>query len=165
MTTKVTHGVTSFNTGQVIQSVYSSVATQSTQTGTIPTDGTIPQISEGTEMITVSITPKYATSKIRLRFSTFYGMASAGQSLVTALFRDAVTNALAARMENSENSANWTGQVYLEYQDSPATTSAITYRIRLGNASGNWWLNTDGAGTALFGGTAFTTLIAEEVAV
>ncbi len=67
-----------------------------TSTGVvIPYDDTIPQITEGLEIMTVTITPTNATNRLRLEFNGSFGISSAG-SVSVALFQDATAGALAA---------------------------------------------------------------------
>lgn len=128
---------------------------------TIPADDTIPQITEGVELITVSITPRLSTSRVRLRFSGQWYHDQAAGTLKVAMFRNAVTDAIFARAEDNENSAGWKSVFSFEYEDAPATTSAVTYSIRIATNAGNLYFN--GTATRLFGGVSKITLVAEEI--
>jgi hypothetical protein len=166
MTTKVKHGVTEFLPGQVIQSVYAETLAATVSSTLLPVDDTIPQITEGAEVLTASITPKYATSKIRVRFTGFVTVGTGGTNVSAALFRDAVANAIAAVTLTPEALARYNEIFYLEAQDSPASVSAITYRIRIGPGTGgvSVCLNGDTTSGRYFGGVARSTLVVEEVA-
>jgi hypothetical protein len=54
--------------GSVIQTSYAEYTANSNLTAVIPVDDTIPQNTEGTEILTATITPKFATSLILVRF-------------------------------------------------------------------------------------------------
>jgi hypothetical protein len=99
-------------------------------TAVIPLDDTIPQNTEGTEIVTASITPVFAASRILVRFQGFCSTTVPANS-VGALFRDAAASALAA----SAVSIGVVGALFIlsfEYLDSPSSTSALTYRVRVG---------------------------------
>ena len=54
--------------GSVVQTAYAEYTANSNITAVIPNDDTIPQNTEGTEIINLSITPRFATSVILCRF-------------------------------------------------------------------------------------------------
>src|SRR5688500_9566635 len=97
MTTKITHGVTSFNAGQVIQSTYAEYTANASLGTAMPADDTIPQVTEGVEIFSQSFTPKYSTSKIRIRFEGSMCSSVADTHMGVALFKDGAANAIAAK--------------------------------------------------------------------
>ena len=54
--------------GSVVQTVYAEYVANTNLTAIIPGDDSIPQNTEGTEILTASITPRFATSTILIRF-------------------------------------------------------------------------------------------------
>ena len=62
--TKVTSGLINFSTGKVLQNVYAESSAASTGTTAVVNDDTIPQKTEGNEVITLAITPVSATSRL-----------------------------------------------------------------------------------------------------
>lgn len=164
MTTKVTHGVTSFNAGQVIQSVYAEYLLNADLSTQIPADDTIPQITEGTEIVTASITPKYATSKLRVRFVGVAVVNTVDTGAAVALFRDATANALAAA-NNAWVKVGYQQTLALAHEEVAGSVAATTFRVRAGPATAiNMRFNGSNTGR-LFGGVSKVTLIVEEVAV
>lgn len=145
--------------GMIINRVYAEYATNADITAVIPLDDTIPQISEGTEIVTASITPKKTTSRIRVRFDAF-GAGNA-QNIIAALFQDAIANALRAVAITAAGTSS-PQVISLVFEHSPATTSSVTYRIRVGSASGTVRLN-GGSLARFFGGVAAATLVLEEI--
>jgi hypothetical protein len=146
--------------GTVVQTLYGEYTANANITSIIPVDDTIPQNTEGTEILAVSITPRFATSTILCRFQG-QGQMSVVGSGSAALFRGATIGAIAANRVNFEQ-PSWLG---LEYMDSPATTSSTTYRIRVGpSAAGTLRLNGSQAARA-FGGVARATLLLSEIKV
>lgn len=150
-------------TGSIVQSVYAEYTAQSVMSVAIPVDNTIPQNTEGTQILSATITPKSTSNKIRVRFMGQYGVAGAAQPVSAALFKDSAANAICATYVVAENTAQWSDQIVLSHEDSPASVSAITYKLRVGCASGNMWINADGAGSPVFGGTSRATLVVEEI--
>jgi hypothetical protein len=162
MTTKVTHGVTSFNPGQVIQSVYAEYTANADLATVIPTDDTIPAITEGVEVVTAAITPKYATSKIRIRFTGTVSSGS-GDWATAALFRDAVSAAIAAAGAYVTTAGSAVNLV-LSFEESASSVTARTYRIRVGGNATTVRMNGSNT-TRHLGGTQRAVLIVEEIAV
>ena len=125
----------------------------------IPPDNTIPQNTEGAEILSVTITPRRVTSKIRLTVSVGTGSTSDGTSVVTlALFKDSDADAFhASSTYNTDNDTLEQGGVRIYTIHSPATTSPITYKVRVGANSGDVTFNN------IYGGVSACTLIAEEI--
>ena len=83
----------------------------------------------------LSITPKFNTSKIYISLITFKYLASADYAYTT-IYRDSTNLGGSDRGLNEEsgNSDTW-NTVAINFLDSPATTSSITYKI-YGRCSG-----------------------------
>lgn len=147
----------------IAQVVRDTDATYSSITTDLPVDNSVPQITEGDEILSVAITPKAATSTLRIRFSASVGASSAGQ-VGAGLFVDATAAALNADGVRV-NSAAGTAKLYIEHTVSAASTSARTYRIRVGPDAGGpatAFVNGDNTGR-LFGGVSLATLEVEEI--
>lgn len=112
---------------QVKFTSYSAVATGTTL---IPIDDTIPQNTEGTEFMTLAITPKSATNKLLIE-TMFFGSNSGANDVIVALFQDTTANALAAV---SQYMATATGRVTIPLQHymTAGTTASTTFKIRAG---------------------------------
>lgn len=119
----------------------------------IPDDDTIPQNTEGTEILTLAITPISSSSSLWIMF-TGGGTPSASTSTIVALFVDSTANALAAQYVNT-SSASRVSSAVLDFIVASSSTSARTYKIRIGG--GGYKVNNIGSGQA-FNGTASTTL-------
>jgi len=147
--------------GVLVQNVYSEYTANSNLTTVIPLDDTIPQNTEGTEVLTVTITPKKATNKIRLRFSAFGGAAAGAMGCVVALFKDSGADAICTSMQwfRDNDSPN---TLYLEFEETAGSTTARTYRIRVGPTAANTIRLNGDDDQRYFGGTARAVLIAEE---
>jgi hypothetical protein len=106
-------------TGSVIQVVQGTYSTATTTSST----------SFVTTGLSASITPKFSTSKILVTYSsTFYN--GAGNRGLRIQITRAGTSIYAPNTYNMyAGSTNLVSQQSLNYLDSPATTSAITYQI------------------------------------
>jgi hypothetical protein len=142
---------------QVQSATYTSNADLST---TIPNDDTVPQSSEGTEILTVSITPTSASSLIEIEF-VGAGSGAASGCIIAALFKDSGANALQVSTTVA-GSATLPSSLALLYHESAGSTSARTYKIRVGMSSGTCRLN--GTTSArLYGGAAAAMLVVREI--
>lgn len=145
----------------LIQRAYETYASNSDLATAIPFDDTIPQKTEGTEIITHAFTPESASSRIRIRFQGFGGSGVAG-GIAAALFKDDDADALAASVTYIGDAAN-AETLVLEYEEASASTDARTYKIRVGGPTGTTVrLNGTTAGR-LFGGKAISTLTIDEI--
>ena len=137
--------------GQVVQVVSTNFTGVATGTTVIPQDDTIPQITEGTEFMTQAITPKSATNILLIEVVAF-ASASAGSDRTIALFQDATANALAV----SNVYMLTAGQMVstpLAHTMVAGTTSATTFRVRIGpSVAATITLNGSG-GARYFGAT------------
>lgn len=124
----ITHSMVS--AGFVVQEVVSLYSAVATGTTVIPQDDTIPQITEGNEYMTQTITPKSATNILIIDVEVMIAN-SANAGKMIALFQDANANALAAKFTYV---GNWTDPVNLtlRYSMVAGTTSATTFRVRGG---------------------------------
>jgi hypothetical protein len=122
----------------------------------IPIDDTIPQNTEGAEILNASITPTNASSKIKITFYSPVTDASSGATSL-ALFRDSGADAIAASRIASDRVA------ILIYEELAGTTSTRTYKVHGGTSSGTFYWNQVGPGNRNYGGVAKTELIIEEI--
>lgn len=146
--------------GTVVDSVSVSTASQAVMTAVIPFDTSIPQITEGTQKLSVSITPKSTTNQLRIRLSGTASVSIVGGAAF-AVFAGAAANAILAGL-NVVATAGYLVTLAGEIIITPGSTSPITISVRYGPTSaGNMWLNDTGGG--IFGGSAQTTLTVEEI--
>lgn len=128
----------------------------------IPYDATIPQITEGKEYLTVTITPKKLGNLLRIRFNCFVGNSGANRTSI-ALFEDAGANALQA-VSTTTLSATDVSSLYIDYAMSILSLAATTFRIRFGPSAGTGYINQSGS-IALFGAAANSIFIVEEIEI
>lgn len=146
-------------TGQVVTT---QPGTSSSGTTVLPYDDTIPQNgADGDEVMTLAITPKSATSKLIIDVVIFAD-ASATCMISAALFQDSVANALSA--VSQLHSTAGTGQsLSLVYSMVSGTTSATTFKVRIGpSISATVYFNGNSSGR-LFGGVAASSITIREM--
>ena len=125
-------------------------------------DTSIPQISEGTEIISGSFTPTSLSNFIEIEFSAWGELTAANTTASVALFRDAITDAIHTTVGTSAG-ADDKCQVYFRHLFAVPSLSAQTYRIRGGSFSGTWHVNGNGVGTLMLGGNVGSYLRIREV--
>lgn len=145
----------------LIQQVSTVTSTLATGTTALPLDDTIPQNTEGDERLSVTITPTSATNILIIRVLALVGN-SANVTVSAALFQDSTAGALIAGC-GQVGAASVAGQVSLFYTMVAGTTSATTFKVRIGATSGTTVFNGIGSGTQLFGGVASSYIQVEEV--
>ena len=128
------------------------------QTGTtiFPEDDTIPQNSEGSEFMTLAITPKSATSTLVMDVQVFYSQ-SVGTRSGTGIFKDSDADALAFTSNFCDDATMMTN-MHLNYSEVSGNTTARTYKVRCGNiaTAGTFTFNGQ-SGARKFGGTILST--------
>ena len=161
LTTKL--ATTNLATGAVVQ--VKNVMNFNLVNGTtvLPKDDTIPQKTEGTEMLTLAITPTNANNKLLIVVHGFWGTTTADW-LTVALFQDTTANALAASA-NYEQGANATNAKGVTHFMTAGTTSETTFKVRVGNkSSATSSMNGINSGR-LFGGIMGSGITITEIAV
>ncbi len=122
--------------GGVVQIVDGTpYTTYDSTTASIPNDDSIPQSGEGKEYVTVTITPTSASNKLRIEAIASAVSADAARTLTAALFQDSVANAIAVG-QVTVPSVNYLYPMILDHWQSAGTTSAITFKLRIGVAAG-----------------------------
>lgn len=149
--------------GMVYQIVTASDGTAQTLTTAIVNDDSIPQSSEGAEILTVAITPRKSTSTLIITACAYAALDTNGIA-VLALFKDADAGAIAAGT-NTDTSASGIHPFVLHHSMTAGTTSAITFKLRIGeNGGGNVFMH-GGASNRKYGGVLKSFIRVEEVAV
>jgi len=151
------------NNDIVVQRVYASIATSTSSAGIqIPLDDTIPQNTEGLEAITLAITPTSATNRLRIRAIVNGASSGSNQTHIAALFQGSTANALqvAAGFEAIGNNVI---SIPLQYEMVAGTTSATTFKIRMGSDSSTTYTLNGASAARLFGGVMAHTMVIEEI--
>jgi len=152
--------------GTVVQSVYAEyTALTSTSAVFAGVIDAVPQQSSGTELLTVSISPKAATNKLRLHFNAPMACGLNAGIQVSA-FRDGTANAIASSCVTTPG-AGYVCSMNLDVEIAAGSTAATTFKIRYGNlqtgTANNVYVNGYAANRYL-GGTQRATLQVMEIA-
>tara|TARA_R110001632_G_scaffold231704_1_gene370812 strand:- start:24 stop:842 length:819 start_codon:yes stop_codon:yes gene_type:complete len=155
---------TNLATGAVVQVVGVVTGAAATGTTVLPHDDTIPQKTEGIEVMTLAITPTNASNKLFIQVTALGSVAVVNRYVVMALFQDDTANALSATATFESVS---TGLIVtpLNHFMTAGTTSETTFKVRMGdNAGGTFTFNGDNGGR-MFGGVANSSITITEIAV
>lgn len=137
--------------------------TNTSLTTIIPADDTIPQNTEGTEIMSIAYTPQNASSTILVCWEVYCGTSISGTPVAAPLFKDSGANALKTAWSWGPSNNNPTTEVVGSYSESAGSTSARTYKVRVGAGSGNVYPNGSGAATRIYGGTSECRMTVIEV--
>ena len=161
-----TQGSVTMPTGSVLQVLNSSRGDLVTTSSTISLDNSIPQITEGVEVFTVTITPASAASKFYIRaYSGAVGSQTNNRQVVMALFKDSTANALATALGGFQAAGTAEMAVDLTHFMTAGTTNAITFRVRFGcNGSGSASINGNPADGQRYGGSVASGMTVMEIA-
>jgi len=142
-------------------SAYAEYTTNADITTAIPIDDTIPQVGEGTQILSIVLSPSSVTSKVRIRFRGSASTSLAVNNWVAALFVNGATDAVRSDYVTIDTT-NYERPVMFEFEHTPGSTSAQTYTVRVGPQSNTLRLNGNPT-SRLFGGTMAATIVGEEI--
>ncbi|TAZ76555.1 hypothetical protein [Rhizobium ruizarguesonis] len=150
--------------GSVIQSARAVYTANAAISATIPMDNTIPQITEGAEILTLAITPTSTTNKFRIRWSGQAASTIANAQMIWGIFKGGQANALSAGFVNSDVvNAGYQMDGGAEYVPGVLTSQTISVRVGT-NTSGGASMRLNGTTAAAFlGGASAAELIVEEI--
>jgi len=150
--------------GAVLQVANYQTGALATGAGAIPFDNTIPQITEGTEFMSLAFTPTSATSKLLIQVVWIGANPSAASNgFSVALFSAGTSNALASMFYSAVN-----GSIIpfsFNHFMTAGTTSTITFSVRAGSANGNTTSFNGQSGVALGGGSMASSITITEIAI
>ena len=131
----------------------------------IPYDDTIPQITEGGEVMTLTITPQSASSKLMIEVLVNASPSLSGEKMVVSLFQDTTVDAIACVSEELYDSSYMVAIPLRHFMSSPGT-SAVTFSVRAGrtDSSANSFTINGYLGARKFGGALATSITITEIA-
>lgn len=144
-----------------------TLTTRKDITTVIPLDDTIPQISEGSEVFTVTLTPTSATNKLVFLVDLTWMMnISAASAACVALFQDSTVNAIAAKVLGYASAALY-GESVMVFSMAAGTTSETTFKVRAGLSSNpgshHLYINGNNSISPFFGGKCISSITVLEV--
>ena len=148
----------------VVQTVRTQTGAVATGTTATPFDDTIPQITEGTEFMTATITPTDSAHELEIDVIVMASVTGTPW-IIVALHQDAIANALAVGT-TFNNLSTAGGMISFRHRMAAGTTSATTFRVRIGfgpAASGTITFNGQSGGR-IFGGAMASSITVRELA-
>lgn len=143
----------------ILQRVRVNVSTFAQGSTITPADNTVPQITEGDQYMQLALTPKSATSKLRVDVVCNYSN-SGSTHVVTALFRDSAVNAIAA-VQQVIPTGTWCEQSVFSTEVVSGSTATTTFKVRMGPDNGTLSFNGRSGAQTLGGVTASSITITE----
>lgn len=130
-----------------------------------PKDDSIPQNTEGDELMTLAITPNSATNKLKITVVVLGVCSAAGNNYGIGLFQDSTAGALAAAFGAGAAAASPQATTFIHYMTS-GTTSSTTFKVRAGAEVGGGTFTFNGAASGrYYGGVAASSITIEEIKV
>jgi hypothetical protein len=140
---------------------YQEYSASATGTTTIPLDNTIPQNTEGTEFMSVTITPDRVGDKILVEAHGVFSHSN-NLTIVAALFVNNDANAVAVAAETTSVGGHLRTLI-LRYMHTVTDLNPITFKVRAGG-SGTGTITFNGlSGTQRFGSTIKSMITAREI--
>jgi len=150
----------------VVQIVNTTVVTSTTGNTAMPLDDTAPpQNDEGTEFITLAITPTSSTNALRIQGKVNVATSTTSTNIIGALFQDSTANALDVDAQYNGGAENSIKTLVFDHYMTAGTTSATTFKIRVGDPSGGTITLNGRSGSRLFGGVMGSSITITEIKV
>jgi len=148
--------------GKVLQVVSYQTGAVATGTTTMPLDDTIPQVTEGTQFLSLAITPILATSKLVITVSLQLDKNNSN-TYMAALFKSSSASAIAGQFNGAFGAGSSLPMSFTHTMTS-GTTSTTTFTVRAGSdGAGTLTLNGRGGGR-IFGGVSVSSIVIMEIA-
>ena len=147
--------------GDTIQKSYTTATAVSSITTIIPSDDTVPQNTEGAQVLSLTVTPLSKSNFLVIESNAIASYSAAVCAI--ALFQDSTVSALSA---NGLLFPGGTGQISVKHQMQSNASSSTTFKIRLGPGTFGGTLTFNGGNngaTRGYGGVAYSRLTVEEI--
>jgi hypothetical protein len=152
--------------GDTVQVAYAENSANTVISTVIPADNTIPQVTEGTQVLSASITPTAAENYLLVEATiTASELTNVGDSIIAAVFRDGGANAVSSGVVGGMNGGGnhlTSGLALVRFRIPAGSTAATTFTVRVGNNTGSCTLNATHQNINL-GGTIISTLTITEI--
>jgi hypothetical protein len=145
---------------QVVNSLYGAVATGSTA---IPFDDTVPQNTEGTEFMSLAITPTGATNKLKIDVVFMGGLTLCYNGSI-AIFQDTTAGAKAAFFMPNVGYQSMFNASFTHFMEA-GTVGATTFKVRAGLSSATEMTFNGVAGARYLGGALASSITITEIKV
>ena len=149
--------------GKILQVVETNYTASASSVTAIPLDNTIPQNTEGTQILSASITPASSSNKLYIQVSFPFVDADGARSVFAALFQDSTANALAGGLVILVGS-DYSNNIYFSHYMTAGTVSSTTFKVRYGPNTGTAYINRRGSNDANYGNVCAARLVIMEIA-
>ncbi len=146
----------------IVQEINTQSGAVAAGSNSIPEDDTIPQITEGNEYMTRTITPTSATNKLKIEV-VFFGSVTSANQFAAALFQNGVANALACGW--SVDDGNEGSSIVFTHTMVAGTTSEITFSVRAGYVTGTTTTFNGWSSARKYGGVVASSITVKEIRV
>jgi hypothetical protein len=146
----------------------SSAITGELVTGTtlMPSDDTIPQITEGHQMLSLAVTPSDVLNLLKIDVTLFFSGSANARTVTAALFQDAGVNAIAVGAVKPYYITPYINQITFSHVMAAGTTSETTFTVRMGgDAAGAFTVYLNGNPGRFYGGKLASSIIITEMGV
>ena len=151
-----------FEHARLVQVVNTTNVAMTTGTTAIPHDDTIPQITEGDEILSRTITPTNANNILLFEVIVQWATAS-NVAMCCALFKDSDAGAICASGHYGSNREQNSMRLQ-HFTTGSLGTSQIEFTVRFGATSGTTTINGDN-GARTYGGVCTTGITISEIRV
>lgn len=163
ITTASSESIKAYIDGEITRTI-TTTTTANNHSVDIPQDSTIPQNTEGGEILTLAYTPTSATSKLVIEWYVPVTASSLDISMVAPLFVDSVADAVSVAV-GSIGGAQDMQALKGYYEVISGSTTERTYKVRYGGTGAvTYYANSSSAG-ALYGGLLTTYIKITEIRV
>lgn len=158
-------GTSGMPSGSVLQVVQTDLDTFYSNSTNIPIDDTKPQITEGGEILTCSITPTSSTSKLLIDVVINVANSVSGYISGISLYQDSTANPLCSAWSSTVANNNPVSPMSLKHYMTAGTTSSTTFSVRGGTLGQTAVFQVNGAsGTRYLGGALISSITITEIA-
>ncbi len=158
-------GVVSGGGGGIIQTIHKDYRSFFSTTALIPLDDSIPQNTEGAQVFTQAITPTSSSNFIKITVVLNISNSNVNNLHTAAVFKDSGANAIGAGWAKCVGTNAPSSPMVINFTDSPNTTSAVTYKVRVGysgNTASTVQVN-GGSGLRYMGGALASGMTLQEI--
>lgn len=149
--------------GDIVQVLSTQTGAVSTGTTIIPRDDTIPQITEGTQVLSRAITPSNAANILQIDV-VLHASCSVTSDIVAALFQDSGANAVAVASMYATTNVGVMA-VVLRHRMVAGTVSATTFSVRAGPITAGTLTVNGSSGGRYYGGVYASSITITEIKV
>ena len=153
--------------GKLVNRAYAESNTYQVIPQAIPFGDIVPQITQGKEILSVTLTPTDSNNRLRMQVTVPYNVKTEGEVIIVAMFRDSNPGAIAAVVQ-APTRQDWDGVVTFAHEMTAGTTNPVQISVRVGPngppsvPGGEVYINGRNSGR-LLGGASKATLIVDEI--